>query len=280
MDTKTLRRMNEDELAAYLWRRLRLDPPLDPPLDRRFRLEPPEDILIKAFEEKQNKAFKRRIGNAIKDNLQKLILEAQNRPISNVSSDQLASMGFLATEIGASELAHPFYGFCTANQVGRNKRYLFNETALFHLLRAIAKLQNNDLYVPFWLDLWKGSVNPAIRAISYYGLSLSNPEIALSLLEDVIVDDDLDLTAIAWHLTTESPGLLDVSTASARLSDDQKSKFRTALEDAGADEIMLSEFDFRSNSITNDAGFKFDGLAPRDPIHARRAVTFSDRIAA
>jgi hypothetical protein len=71
-----LQKLNRQNLSDYVWRRLRLEPPIDPPLHNRFGEEPPEQFIFEAVKNSQEESFRRPVLDAIQDNLSKLALQA------------------------------------------------------------------------------------------------------------------------------------------------------------------------------------------------------------
>lgn len=246
MDAEALRRMDEPALAAYLRRRLRLEAPLEPPLDRQTRQESPEDFVIHAVLEskEEDPTFKGRIIGAVRANLHQFLREKSSATLDDADNEQLASLAFLAAEIGAQELALDFYSVATVEVLKRDVQPPIDDLAVFHLLRTLAQLQKPEdhLFIPFWLALWEER-SPDLREAAFYGISCVAPGKALELLPEVLHDEALDLPPMAWHLATERPGPIELGKAAARLPAEDRRKLRQGLVDAGADGQMLHDFD-------------------------------------
>ena len=280
MDFETLRSLDGDSLADYLWKRLRLEEPLDPPLDRRFRMEPPEDFLIGAVHELEDPAFTHRLVGAIRRNLSRQVLIGFDEALDATSSEQLASLAFLATAVGDPELAQPLYAFLLTGITRSEGERHFSDLTLFHLLRACARLQNDARYLPLWEETWRRERAPNLRAIAYYGLTRADDRRAMTLLAEVLGDEELDLPVIAWHLATEVPGVIALGEAAARLPQTLRQSLRGALEQAGADADLLADFDLHSEPVVDATNFPFDDPPPADPTAAESMPSWSSALRA
>lgn len=247
MNIETLTALSEDELNEYLWRRLRREGVLDPPLGERFGQEPPEQFLIAAAESAAGKDLRPRFLKAIRQNLSRLAEEAG--PAADYWSDpttdqQVASLAFLATELGAIELSQTLYRFalswCLVVQDGARQI----SDGQFHILRALARLQQRGELAPFWKSLWVHGP-PAIRGLVIFGWARADADAALSRLGELVdMHDRIDLPATAWSLVRKrGPGVVKVAQAARSLTDDQRALLRDALERAGADQTILRDFD-------------------------------------
>jgi hypothetical protein len=93
--------LDQAQLTDLLWHRLRLDDPLDPPLDRRFRMEAPEELFINAWQQYAQTGFRNRLVRAIRNNLKRVIQLTAGRGLDSSDNEQIASLAFLADTITA-----------------------------------------------------------------------------------------------------------------------------------------------------------------------------------
>lgn len=246
MNYADLTQLGNDQLAEYLWKRLRLEGVIAPPLAERFRMEPPEDFLIGALGH-ADPVLRERLTAAVADNLGRLALLALDKQIDAISSEQLASLAFLCSAIADSRLAHPLYLFSVALLQLRANAPELVDAALFHLLRTIAQLQNDRGLIPFWEQLWIELPVGRLRAIAFYGLTHADSSRALARLEELVSDERIDLPVVAWNLATEYPGIIALGKAAARLPHGKRNRLRAALVTAGADDDLLQDFDLHAD---------------------------------
>jgi hypothetical protein len=243
MNAKELRQLSESELADFFWRRFRLEPPLDPPLDTVSRDEPPEAFVIETLYRYPDDCFRRRVSQAMMLNLKRLAVENNQSQFDESSAIQLASLAFLAGELKDRTLGHPLYAFAL-NWIFDNLEVGSpTEEALYHILIAVASLQNGPGYVPLWLTLWENINSPRLKAVAVYGLSHADPKKALDLLPEVLSTSDIDLPTVVWNLASEPLGSVELGIAAGRLSPSDQGKVRDALVFAGADADKLANFD-------------------------------------
>jgi len=249
--------LDQEQLTDLLWRRLRLEEPLDPPLDRRFRMEAPEELIIDAWHRHgQTSGFKARLVQAIRDNLGRVMQRTAGKALDVSDNEQLASLAFLTDAIGADELTQDLYKASLYAEVAEG----VDEQTRFHLLRTLAGVQTGRRLIPYWQELWT-SPQAGIRAIAFYGLSRANPQAALDLLPELLADQALDLPAIAWHLISNGPGPAELGKAARRLSPSEREHLKEALLAAGADSNALQAFDLQAGKATNL--FPFTGHGTR-----------------
>src|SRR5260370_1000484 len=111
MNAEELYGLTQAALARYLWDRLRLEAPLNPPLDTRWRDEPPEAFVIESLRSYPDADFRARVSNAIRENLRRLALENSQGKFDTRSTAQLASLAFLSVELRDEAIAHALYAF-------------------------------------------------------------------------------------------------------------------------------------------------------------------------
>lgn len=264
----------QQQLTDLLWRRLRLQEPIDPPLERRFRIEPPEELFINALQRSEHpRSYKTKLLQAIRDNLRRVIRLTAGGKLDATDNEQIASLAFLANAIEAVELAEDFYRAALYADAADG----INEQTRFHLLRTLAGLQTDHRLIPYWRQLWR-SHQSTIRAIAVYGLSRIDPKGVLELLPELLEDQEIDLPPIVWHLVTDGPGATALGRAARQLPRPAQNQVREALMVAGADETVLRAFDLQvDNAIT---GFEFPVPAARDPAAARhRPHWYADELA-
>lgn len=278
MNFAELRNLGQDELNAYLWKRLRLEEPLDPPLDRRFRMEPPEDFLIRALRSSPRSKYRVRLVSSIRANLSRLLLTSSGTDIDEIGSSQIASLAFLATAVGNSSLAGAFNNFALAHFTTAEPDRVLSEEALFHILRACATLQSNDKLLPFWEQIWTDETVPEIRAIAYYGIIKADLGRALSLLADVLRDDEIDLCVVAWNLATARPSITALGRTAGQLPKTLRQKLRSSLAMAGTPEKLLADYDRYSETAIASTNFEFDLRQPADPVAAHRLPSWTRQV--
>jgi len=264
MDQKTLQSLSAENLSEYLWRRLRYEGPMDPPLDRRTRVEPPEDFLLRTFQQTGDRAFRERLTESVEDNLTRVLALIASEGVSSATAEQLASLAFLSSAIGDAKLGYTLYLSAVALLSSRAPSSPSLNVALFHVLGAVADLQNDARLTPFWETLWERAKAGELRAIAYYGLVRADSTRALELLDELVADERIDLPVAAWSLATEAPGIFDMAKAAASLSSEHRARLRSALIAAGADDDLLQDFDLHSEPNIIASGFDFGIPDPAD----------------
>jgi hypothetical protein len=246
VDVSSLSGLAQSELNAYLWRRLRLEEPMDPPLDRRFRMELPEDIFLRAARpEGSASPFRARLLRAVEENLRRSVRATGGGDLDDQDNEQLASLAFLAADLKAHELHQAFYK--AALYAGAADGVA--EGTYFHLLRTLAMLQQGTSLIPFWEGLLQDS-RPGIRAIAYLGLSWAGTAQLLRHLPQLLCDKALDLPPIAWHPAAETPGAAALGRAARDLTVTQRARLLEALKEGGADHDMLRDYSVRASAVS------------------------------
>jgi hypothetical protein len=247
-----LQKLNRQNLSDYVWRRLRLEPPINPPLRNRFGEEPPEQFIFEAVKNSQEESFRRPVLDAIQDNLSKLALQAVSAEPDifwrNRQTDQhIASLAFLISMLKASELV-PTLEFFSLPWLSL-WRIRPNEITdgQFHLLRTLAQLQQGKALAGMWEDLWEHGPR-SLRGLIFFGWARADSLQALRQLGELADSaDPIDLPATLWSLIgPEGPGIRELSLNASRCNGMQQSKLRQALVDVGVDQQTLREFDLNS----------------------------------
>ena len=145
MDADALRQLDPAKLADYLWRRLRLESPVDPPISERFGQEPPEQFVIQTVKKADDRGFRTNMIAAVRDNLRRLAVmaSASSEPVWDdpVTDQQLASLAFLASGIESTELVDALYTFAGCWTLGDMSDVRAFSAGQFHVLRTLAFLQ-------------------------------------------------------------------------------------------------------------------------------------------
>ncbi len=273
MDASDPTRLTDGQLADFLWRRLRLEPPLEPPLNDRFGHEAPEEFLIRAVERDQ--ALRSRVIRAIRQNLRRLgvVQTGSTEPIwlNPTVDQQLASLAFLASNLNATELVSTLEKVAWMWVLPDPLEPTDFSDGQFHVLRAMARLQSGDRLAKFWDDLWEHGPRSA-RPLALFGWARADASHALEHLGELIESEsDTDLPTTMWALVRPGgPGLGPVADAVANLPDDLRMKARRALQVAGVDAATLDEFDRRSAEAADGDEFPFsfepyNRLAAKNP---------------
>lgn len=258
-----IRGMSREALSTYVWRRLRREQPLDPPLADRHRMEAPEEILIHALRDFDDADFAMQLENAIRDMLDKLAVS----PVSGVGispghDEALASIAFLARSTKRRSLASALYQFVVPSFGRRGQPLSFSVHAVYHLLHAAADLQKGQLLVPFWMEVID-SPRPSHRAIGYYGLMRADPSMFnSSFLAKAAQDDDIDLGTFVWSYVREGPGAADLGKAASALSLGIQNTLRHALVAVGTDEHTIKQYEKHAHQRERCTGFDFRDVPP------------------
>ena len=160
MDARRLRQLDQAELSAYLWRRLRLEES-DPPVAARFGAEPPEQFVYEAVCETEGAGLRRRVLEAIRESLARLAhMETERGQVvwtDPVSDQQLGSLAFLASWLNAPQLLPALETFCYPWLARwRTAGGAYSE-GQFHFLRAMARMDESPALAGLWRDLWKNA---------------------------------------------------------------------------------------------------------------------------
>jgi hypothetical protein len=281
VDVRTLLDLDSSRLADYLWRRLRLEPPLDPPIAQRYGPEAPEQVFLEALTRAPNGRFRERLVHAVGENLQRLARQQaalDTSPTDPVTDQQIASLAFLATELEAKNLVSPLYLLACSWLMSASDPSTEITDARFHILRALARLQADAKLEPFWRALWEKGP-PSIAGLSFCGWAYADPPAALAHLAELAdLGSEIDLPTTLWSLSRAyRPGLSDVAAAAARLSASQRDALRRALAEAGADAVMLRDFDLIATPpVSTAGGFPWPaGTAPRNANAAKQRLRWA-----
>jgi hypothetical protein len=275
MDAEHLAQLSDSELADYLWRRLRLEPRIDPPIADRFGPEPPEQFLIQAVRQSGSPGLRARVVEAIKDNLRRLAnirsTSANDLWLDSTTDQQIASLAFLASGLDAQELASALYEFACPWILG-GAGYAGELTdGQFHILRALAELQPEGVLAGFWESFWERGPRSS-RGLIFFAWARADADAALRHLAELIRSEEwIDLPATLWALVgPRGPGLRKFAESTARLPPELRGRVRGDLQIAGADDAMLRDLDLACG-LPAEGGFLFPPEAnPRDEQAARR----------
>ncbi len=256
IDPDAIRAMPQSKLDDYVWRRLRLEPPLDPPLELSHGHEPPEKILITAWRQDRDAAgFPDRLAGAIRASLRRAAAGRDDVLTDAVLGEQLASLGFLAART-ASRAALPDL-LDWVGQLWERIRTAAPEYApipedlpelallkpLDHLANAVSELSDGGALTPLWTEILAVSGDVGLRSVAWYGLSRSDPDGHLARLAEIVDDRYIHLPTMAWTLARHHPGMARLAQAKERLDPERRRRLRRALIEAGADPAMMQEFD-------------------------------------
>lgn len=264
MNAEDLRKLDRASLADYVWNRLRRQPPIDPPLASRFEDEEPEQFLIQAVESGDDESFRRKLYDAVIDNLKRWSehCAASDIPLSEdrSSDEQLASLAFVISELEASELVQPLYiAACSflMDSATRPAAMTFGQT---HAVRTIAHLQTSSWLAPFWQGLWEDGPR-SLGGLVYFGWARADRDRAFSRLAELVDSADvIDLPGTVWSLLgPEGPGINALARGAGSHSQAVKQALHDALVNAEA-EVM--EFDIISGLIVAAGDFIWPETAP------------------
>lgn len=232
----------------------------------RFGDEEPEQFIIQAVERSGDRDFRRRLGDAVRDNLQRV---AQQRAVQgegpadarppvgwdSITDEQVASLAFLISELGAAELVRPLYAFACGWFVGAEAEAREPSFGQTHVLRTLAHLQTPGWLGAFWQALWERGPR-ALRGLTIFGWARAAQQNALAKLGEL--GDSaaaIDLPATLWSLIgPEGPGIVALGKAAKHCTAAQRHVLRQALEEAGADQHILRDFDRYAKRHTKGDG--------------------------
>ncbi len=248
MNFEKLQQLNQTKLNDYVWRRLRLEAPLDPPLSSRFGDEPPEQFLVEAVNNDHTGLLRQRVFNAIQDNLSKLSLQAVGSDyeqfwVENKQTDQhIASLAYMISILEATELIPALSQFAYPWIIRWRKKSSQLTDAQFHVLRTLAHLQEGKALTGMWQDLWENGPQ-TLRGLIFFGWVRASSDEALQRLGDLADSgDNIDLPATLWSLIGPI-GIKKLALQATKCSNNQRRILRKALIDAGADQQTLAKFD-------------------------------------
>jgi len=286
MNLEQVRQLEVPELADYVWRRLRLEPPIDPPLSDRFGTEPPEQFLIQAVEEGDFPEFRGRLLAAIRDNLRRLVDLERESPepiwLDAASSDQVASIAYLVAEVRGTELLEAIYQVICSWMLSPGAARGELTAGQLHLLRTLALLQDGGCLARFWEDLWQRGPR-SVRGLVMFGWARAYPQDALQHLAELVeTESEIDLPSTLWSLVgSHGPGIFLLAEFTRRLAPDQQGRIREALAQAGATDAQLRDFDYTAAATeATDGAFVFPGgTAPSNVEAARKRPVWRTTLA-
>lgn len=264
MNAEELRQLDEPALADYIWKRLRRESPLDPPLASRFGDEEPEQFLIHTAESSEGQSFRRRLLDAVIDNLRRWtehrVTSSEPLPEDQISDEQLGSLAFLISELEARELVQPLYlAACSFLMDGASSpaALTFGQT---HAVRTLAHLQNSSWLAPFWQGLWENGPR-SLRGLVLFGWARADTEEAFSRLAELVdCADEVDLPDTVWSLLgPEGPGIQALAKGANLHGQSVKQAIHDALIAAEAE---VTEFDIISGLSVIAGDFIWPDTAP------------------
>jgi hypothetical protein len=240
----TLVDQSHEQLSSYLWRRLRLEAPLNPPLnDDKMGLEPPEEFIIRAVKARMDdEAFVARVHRVIQDHLQRLLPILGSRNPDPAASEQLTSLAFLAEHIGARPVVNSLHTLLLTQRVQYAKGDDSVLAPLQALADAVTTLAPTLPGKAFWETLVDGARDAGLRATAFDALVDNDLEAAMERLPRMVDDPDADVGLIAWNLSTTVPGPRRLGQYMARYLDRRQQDYLLdELSRSGADEKLIAE---------------------------------------
>ncbi len=284
MNVQGLQKLDQGGLSDYLWRRLRREQPVDPPLGERFGPEPPEQILVQAWEQSEGSPFHAALVEAVRDNLRRIVdLErstGQPAWADDATDEQLASLAFLTASIDCKELVDPLYRVIVSWSLSPEFGRRDFTPGQFHLLRTLAMLQDGGRLAQFWEELWEKGP-PDARGLVIYGWARAYPDDALEHLGELVeMRGSIDLPATLWSLVGAAEvGWPKFGEYAAKLPADKQQVVREALEKAGAEEQELVHLG-PALAPAGSGKFLFEADTwPRNAVAARRPPRFCSSLA-
>ena len=248
MTPEQLRNLEYPQLAEFLWRRFRLEEPLDPPLDTLRRHEAPEEFVIAVYEGSPDSIFTKHLIAAIRHNISRIAHEMAGNFESVWSAPQndqnLASLTFLVSSIEAPELlpqlellAVPWLALWRAEPAEATD-------GQFHVLRTLAHLQDGSALAPLWRDLWQNAP-VSLRSIVMYGWARADPDAATEQVPVLLSSStEIDLPASIFSLFQSDVLSFEQFRRIAALCDDEQYKtLRHTLLTLDIDEALIQELD-------------------------------------
>lgn len=271
MNAEDLRKLDRAALAEYVRKRLRREPPIDPPLASRFEDEEPEQFLIQAVESGDDASFRRRFCNAVRDNLRRW---SEQRAASVVSlgedrtaDEHLASLAFVISELEASDLVGPLYMTACSffmDSPSRTEDLTFGQT---HAVRTIAQLQSPRLLTSFWQSLWDNGPR-SLRGLTFFGWARADREQALGHLDELVESrSEIDLSDTVWSLIgPEGPGIIDFARGAKRHPREVKQALHDALVEAEAEFRDFDVFSGLRGELTEFVWRNTEAAAPLETV--------------
>lgn len=255
MTIADLLRLDESELANFLWRRLRGEAGAGPDLGHRFGDEEPETLVLTAARSSEAGQFRAMLSRAVEGNLRRM---ADERAASGwrldedrTGDEQLASLAYIASELEARELVELLYGIACRWFLPPIAPGMRPTLGPSNLLRTVAQLQQPGVLEHFWRSLWENGPR-SFRGLVIFGWARADVDAALARLPELVADRDLvDFEGALWSLTDSQwgPGLIALAMAAAKCSVEDRSIMRDALARAGLEERGLQEFDLHSGVV-------------------------------
>lgn len=284
MNVQGLQKLDQRGLSDYLWRRLRLEQPADPPLGVRFGPEPPERILIEAWKQSEGSSFRAALVDAVRDNLRRIVdLErSSGQPAwkDDVTDRQLASLAFLTAAVDCKELVHPLYLVIESWGISPDFGGRDFTPGQFHLLRTLALLQDGRSLAGFWEDLW-AKAPPSYRGLVIVGWARAKPDEALGHLEELVdTGGSIDLPATLWGVVHAAEvGWPKFAEYAVKLPAEARKGVRAALEKVRVEEHLLEQLDSGPEAVAEADGFPFaPEVLPHNAEVARRRPRFCEPV--
>ncbi|MGE0480539.1 MAG: hypothetical protein AB7Q17_08715 [Phycisphaerae bacterium] len=231
-----LRALPAESLEKYLRRRLRCDPPLDPPLDLTHRQEPPEDFVIRAAHEEPDPVFRARLLDAVRANYRRLVLEQLALPAAQrwrapVDDQHVASLAFLCRHLNLRELVDDLYWLATGWARGALESASTATDGQYHTLKALAHFQDDRAFAPLWERLWTHGPR-SLRAFLISAWARADKSAALARLEELCQSaTEIDLPGALWTLVMPpGPGIEALRDAALRLPPERRAQLAAALD--------------------------------------------------
>lgn len=277
-DRDKLWAMTATELDAYLWRRLRREGALDPPLNQRFHLEPPEEFVYLAWKAAPDGSFADRLREVLAAHIARLVPLAANLANDAAVARQIGSCAILTELTGARSAKRDLFLLAAVLWEYYQGGLRRARKPLFHVLEALGVLRDDPMLEPFWKEIIDHADDSGLRAIAYYGLSKANVGAAMDILGRIMGDEEIDHIGVAWHLARETPGPMELGQAAARLPDHLRDRVRNSLEEAGADLALLRDFDTAVLEATNSLPEPASAKARQDPVADSRPNSLLARL--
>lgn len=271
MNAEELRQLDRSALADYVWKRLRRESPLDPPLATRFEDEEPEQFLIQTVESSENQSFPRRFLDVVRDNLRRWSEQRAAAVVSlgedRTADEHLASLAFVISELEANDLVGPLYMTACSffmDSPSRTEDLTFGQT---HAVRTIAQLQSPGLLTSFWQSLWDNGPQ-SLRGLTFFGWARANKEQAFGHLDELVESrGEIDLSDTVWSLIgPEGPGIIDFARGAKPHTREVKQALHDALVEAEAEIREFDVFSGLRGELTEFPWRDTEAAAPLEPV--------------
>lgn len=240
MTAGNLRNLDVNELSAYLWRRLRRESGVNPPMADRWGTEAPEQFVLQAGKEKYDEDFPKfflRLEAAALMHLEHFrfmqVIGHLEPPWDDTDDEHIASLAFMAAQMKSHMMYLKACGL--ASRIVDMGPEGVVSSGQVHLLRTIVLYfseYDNDL-ADFWKNLWHNGPR-SIRGIVIHGWSRGDKD-ALEHLGELVDATEFGLSTMIWNLmrSQTGPGEQAVLDAAKHLAAEQQVKFRKAMTDSG-----------------------------------------------